>query len=96
MADEYGYGADTREALHAFVRRNLDMLRRARAAGIPIVLGSDAVMTMFGENSREQLPASESSFVFSGRQESSCGMPAGIGLKPIALTRTLSTPEPPG
>ena len=29
------------------------MLRRAHAAGVPIVMGSDAVMSMFGENTRE-------------------------------------------
>lgn len=29
------------------------MLRRAHAAGVPIAMGSDAVMTMFGDNTRE-------------------------------------------
>ncbi len=50
---EYGYDEHTERALRAFVVRNVDMLRRARAAGIPIAMGSDAVMTMFGENTRE-------------------------------------------
>ncbi len=50
---EYGYDENTARALRAFIIRNVDMLRRARAAGIPIAMGSDAVMTMFGENTRE-------------------------------------------
>ncbi|MFO1467292.1 MAG: amidohydrolase family protein [Steroidobacteraceae bacterium] len=50
---EYGYDADAARALQAFVERNLDMLGRAHRAGVPIAMGSDAVMTMFGENTRE-------------------------------------------
>jgi len=52
-AEEYGYDQVTRQQLRAFTQRNLDMLRRAHEAGVPIVFGSDAVMTMFGENTRE-------------------------------------------
>ncbi|MBK6350724.1 MAG: amidohydrolase family protein [Proteobacteria bacterium] len=51
--NEYGYDADAERALRAFIPRNVAMLRRAHAAGVPIAMGSDAVMTMFGDNTRE-------------------------------------------
>jgi imidazolonepropionase-like amidohydrolase len=50
---EYGYNGQTAEALHTFTVSNVAMLQRAHQAGIPIVFGSDAVMSMFGQNSRE-------------------------------------------
>lgn len=50
---EYGYNEATEKDLRDFTARNVDMLRRAHRAGIPIVFGSDAVMTMFGQNTRE-------------------------------------------
>ena len=50
---EYGYDENAVRALRAFIVKNVDMLRRARAAGISIAMGSDAVMSMFGENTRE-------------------------------------------
>ena len=50
---EYGYSEDVGRALRDFVPKNVDMLRRAHAAGVVIAMGSDAVMTMFGENTRE-------------------------------------------
>jgi imidazolonepropionase-like amidohydrolase len=33
--------------------RNLETLRRAVRAGVKVAMGSDAVFTMFGENTRE-------------------------------------------
>jgi len=51
--DEYGFDEGVAEALRAFTARNVSMLRRAHEAGVPIVFGSDAVMTMFGENTLE-------------------------------------------
>ena len=51
--NEYGYDADAERALRAFIPRNVAMLRRAHAAGVPIAMGSDAVRTMFGDNTRE-------------------------------------------
>ncbi len=51
--EEYGYDAAVEAQLHEFSRRNVEMLRRAHAAGITIVFGSDAVMSMFGQNTRE-------------------------------------------
>jgi imidazolonepropionase-like amidohydrolase len=50
---EYGYDEAAERALRAFVPRNVAMVRRAHQAGVPIAMGSDAVMTMFGDNSRE-------------------------------------------
>jgi len=50
---EYGYGEQTAEDLLEFTASNVAMLHRAYQAGIPIVFGSDAVMSMFGQNSRE-------------------------------------------
>ena len=50
---EYGYDADVEENLRSFVQDNLQTLRAAHAAGVKIAFGSDAVMSMFGENTRE-------------------------------------------
>lgn len=50
---EYGFDEAAGEALMAFTRKNVHMLRRAHEAGVPIVFGSDAVMSMFGQNTRE-------------------------------------------
>jgi len=50
---EYGYNEAVEQDLQAFVKRNVESLRRAHAAGIKIAMGSDAVMTMFGQNTRE-------------------------------------------
>lgn len=51
--DEYGYDETVEKQLYAFVQRNVDTLRRAHAAGVVIAMGSDAVMTGFGQNLRE-------------------------------------------
>lgn len=50
---EYGYDESAGLKLEAFVERNVETLRRAHRAGVAIAMGSDAVMTMFGENTRE-------------------------------------------
>lgn len=39
--------------LNAFIQRNLETARKAFAAGVRFAMGSDAVYTMFGENTRE-------------------------------------------
>jgi imidazolonepropionase-like amidohydrolase len=39
--------------LNAYIKRNLETARRAFAAGVKFAMGSDAVYTMFGENTRE-------------------------------------------
>ena len=41
------------DELNAFVQRNLETARKAFAAGVKFAMGSDAVYTMFGENTRE-------------------------------------------
>ncbi len=50
---EYGYDENVESDLHAFVEKNVENLRRAHEAGITIAMGSDAVMTMFGQNTLE-------------------------------------------
>ncbi|MGB8952393.1 MAG: amidohydrolase family protein [Candidatus Aminicenantales bacterium] len=52
-AEIFGYGPDVVERLHAFIDRNVETTRRAHKAGVRIAMGSDAVFTMFGENTRE-------------------------------------------
>lgn len=52
-ASEFGYDDAKVEELRSFVLRNLETVRRAHRAGVRIVMGSDAVFTMFGENTRE-------------------------------------------
>ena len=51
--DEYGYDENVASNLRGFVSRNVESLRSARAAGIHVAMGSDAVMSMFGQNTRE-------------------------------------------
>jgi len=55
-ADNYQllrYPATAVEKLNAFVQQNLETARKALAAGVRFAMGSDAVYTMFGENTRE-------------------------------------------
>jgi imidazolonepropionase-like amidohydrolase len=51
--DKIGYAPGYKERLQAFIPRNLETIRRAFKAGVKIAMGSDAIYTMFGENTRE-------------------------------------------
>jgi imidazolonepropionase-like amidohydrolase len=51
--DKIGYAPGYKERLQAFITRNLETARRAFKAGVKIAMGSDAIYTMFGENTRE-------------------------------------------
>lgn len=51
--EEYGYDEQTRANLHVFVGRSIESVRQAHATGVTIAMGSDAVMTGFGENTCE-------------------------------------------
>src|ERR1700675_1439652 len=51
--DKIGYAPGYKERLQAFIPRNLETTRRAFKAGVKIAMGSDAIYTMFGENTRE-------------------------------------------
>lgn len=51
--EEFGYTEANAADLMAFVGRNLETARRAHRAGVRIAMGSDAVFTGFGENTRE-------------------------------------------
>jgi imidazolonepropionase-like amidohydrolase len=51
--DEFGFAPDTIPPLRAYIEKNLESTRRAFAAGVKIAMGSDAVYTMFGQNTRE-------------------------------------------
>ena len=53
--DEFGYGQEVVDRLDDYIRRNLETLRRAVRAGVTVAMGSDAVITGFGENTRELL-----------------------------------------
>ncbi len=50
---EYGYDDAVAARLNDYVARNLETLRRAVKAHVKIAMGSDAVFTGFGENTRE-------------------------------------------
>lgn len=52
-SEEYGYDSSVRANLRVFVGRNIETVRRANRAGIVIAMGSDAVLTGFGENTCE-------------------------------------------
>jgi imidazolonepropionase-like amidohydrolase len=48
-----GYKPGFEEGHRAFIRRNVETLRRAHKAGVRVAMGSDAIYSMFGENTRE-------------------------------------------
>jgi imidazolonepropionase-like amidohydrolase len=51
--DEYGFAPGSEDALKNYIDRNFESLRRAVKAGVRIAMGSDAVYSMFGQNTRE-------------------------------------------
>jgi imidazolonepropionase-like amidohydrolase len=51
--DEYGFAPETIPPLEDYIQKNVEATRRAIAAGVKIGMGSDAVYTMFGQNTRE-------------------------------------------
>jgi imidazolonepropionase-like amidohydrolase len=51
--DKIGYTPGYKEKLRAFIPRNLETARRAFKVGVKFAMGSDAIYTMFGENTRE-------------------------------------------
>jgi imidazolonepropionase-like amidohydrolase len=48
-----GYANGFQERSKAFIQRNLETARKAHKAGVKFAMGSDAIYTMFGENTRE-------------------------------------------
>src|SRR5262249_40879559 len=52
-ANEYGFAPGSVERLNDFVARNLETAKRAVKAGVRFAMGSDAVYSGFGENTRE-------------------------------------------
>jgi imidazolonepropionase-like amidohydrolase len=50
---EYGYDEKVAERLNTYIQKNLQTARRAHKAGVKVAMGSDAVFTMFGQNTRE-------------------------------------------
>jgi len=51
--DQFGYGPEVADSLNDYIKRNLETARRAFKAGVRFAMGSDAVFTMFGQNTRE-------------------------------------------
>jgi imidazolonepropionase-like amidohydrolase len=51
--DEFGFADETIPPLKAYIEKNLDATRRAFKAGVKLGMGSDAVYSMFGQNTRE-------------------------------------------
>src|SRR5262249_8958918 len=49
----YGFSDTAVKKVREYVERNLANARRAHRAGVRLAMGSDAVFTMFGENTRE-------------------------------------------
>ncbi len=48
-----GYADGFQEKTKEFIARNLETARKAHKAGVKFAMGSDAIYTMFGENTRE-------------------------------------------
>jgi imidazolonepropionase-like amidohydrolase len=51
--DEFGYNQAVVDRLNNYIERNFQTLRKAVKAEVKIAMGSDAVFTGFGENTRE-------------------------------------------
>ena len=51
--DEFGFAPAAIPPLQDYIARNLDSTARAIKAGVRLGMGSDAVFTMFGQNTRE-------------------------------------------
>ncbi len=50
---EYGFAAGSEAALKNYIERNQASVRAAVALGVKLAMGSDAVYSMFGQNTRE-------------------------------------------
>jgi imidazolonepropionase-like amidohydrolase len=51
--DEFQFEPDTIPPLQAYIDKNFESARKAFKAGVTLGMGSDAVYTMFGQNTRE-------------------------------------------
>jgi imidazolonepropionase-like amidohydrolase len=51
--DEFGFTPEAIPPLQEYIQRNLESTRRAHKAGVRLGMGSDAVFSMFGQNTRE-------------------------------------------
>ncbi len=51
--DEFGFAPETIGPLQQYIVKNLESIKRAFKAGVTIGMGSDAVFSMFGQNTRE-------------------------------------------
>ena len=51
--NKIGYAPGYKEKLQAFIPRNLETARKAFKADVKFAMGSDAIYTMFGQNTRE-------------------------------------------
>ena len=52
-APDHQFGPAAIAGLNTFIARNFETARRAFKAGVPFAMGSDAVYSMFGQNTRE-------------------------------------------
>jgi imidazolonepropionase-like amidohydrolase len=51
--EQFGYSEEVAARLNDYIQRNLETARRAHKAGVKFAMGSDAVFTGFGQNTRE-------------------------------------------
>ncbi|HYU80967.1 MAG TPA: amidohydrolase family protein [Vicinamibacterales bacterium] len=51
--DEYGFRPESIPELQNYIKKNFEAMQRAVKAGVKLGMGSDAVYTMFGQNTRE-------------------------------------------
>src|SRR5262249_11300780 len=51
--NEFGFAPETIPPLQAYIEKNLESTKKAVKAGVKLGMGSDAVYTMFGQNTRE-------------------------------------------
>jgi imidazolonepropionase-like amidohydrolase len=49
----FGFPAESVGQFNAFIEKNIETTRRAFRSGVRIAMGSDAVYTLFGQNTRE-------------------------------------------
>ena len=85
--DEFGYDQKAVDGLNAFIKRNVETLRRAIQQHVKVAMGSDAVFTGFGENTRELDWLVKAGMTPAQALDSATGVGAGV----LGKTKELGT-----
>ncbi len=89
-AERFNYAPGATDRLTDFINRNLESARKAVKAGAMLVMGSDAIYTMFGQNTREL-----GWFVKAGMTpEQALGSATGVAAKMLGMEKQIGSVAP--